>query len=163
MNARAQRIAAAGLAALSEPTSADAAWVNAIAAMIEAATHREPRPRKATVGGHELAYAQLAVARFQTELEGEVLMTPVHSNWVYRLRAVLSNMLDFTADDIGLVLDWVKAGGVAGWKTKPTFEHAIQHWPKWTAYAREWNNRGRQSLQGHQPEAVAAPSWSEFR
>lgn len=169
MTPRAQRIAAAGRAV--RRAAAGQLWedtfTDVLAAMLDVALPGPSTPRKGPARVIEGVNPDGVVGRFAAELNGEVLMSPAQSNWPHRLRAVLSNMPDFSGPDVDLILDWLRAGGVKGWRTPPTFDDAIRLWGKWTAFAREWNARGRQPVRGdlgqHDQADITAPTWSEFR
>jgi hypothetical protein len=78
-----------------------------------------------------------------------VLCTPVDSRWFGRLGGALKALPDFNAADPQLLVDWLQAGGCASWpRGVPSFGDLINLLPKWVAWAREWDRRGRQTLRG---------------
>lgn len=132
--------------------------VRAIAAMIaegiKTKRARDKAAPKLTVAPRDL---------FETVLKqagDRVLCTPVDSRWFGRLGGALKALPDFTAQDPELLCDWLNAGGCASWpRGLPSFGDLINMLPKWVAWAREWDRRGRQTLRGS--TAVGAATTAE--
>lgn len=154
----------AGLEQLrADPKAAPGAYeerlVRALAAML--AVSKAPK-RIRTVDGGTLAVSPKEL--FETIRQGcpdKVLCEPIDGRWFGRLGGVLKALPSFTKADPGLLVDWLNAGGMQGWpQGVPTFSHLITQLDKWTAFAREWDARGRQSIGGKRG-AVGAPSTAE--
>jgi hypothetical protein len=91
----------------------------------------------------------------------KVLCEPIDARWFGRLGAALKALPSFTEADPQLLVDWLNAGGMSTWpQGVPTFSHLITHLDRWTAFAREWDQRGRQTIGGRRG-SVGAPSTAE--
>jgi hypothetical protein len=148
----------AGLEEIEDPTPAEDRMIRAFARMLAVATQPKKKAQaddvKLTVPPKELFEA---VRRDAGE---RVLCDPIDGRWFGRLGGVLKALPSFEKDDVERLTAWINAGGVASWPTGvPTFGHLITHLDKWTAFAREWDKRGRQTLRGK--TSVGAASTAE--
>lgn len=110
----------------------------------------EPKPSRAKVNLDKLAVAPRTIFDAVRANAGDrVLCEPVDARWFGRLGGVLKSLPSFVPADVQLLVDWLNAGGCRSWpQGVPTFGHLIAHLDKWTAFAREWDRRGRNELWG---------------
>lgn len=91
----------------------------------------------------------------------KVLCEPIDARWFGRLGGALKALPSFMPADVELLVEWLNAGGMRSWpQGVPTFSHLITHLDKWTAFAREWNSRGRQEMRGKTAVGVASTAES---
>jgi hypothetical protein len=104
---------------------------------------------KATVDDSRLSVAPKALFEAVKRDAGDrIICDPIDGRWFGRLGGVLKNLPSFGPDDVSLLVDWLNAGGVGFWNSKPTFSHLITHLDKWTASARDWDRQGRRAING---------------
>jgi hypothetical protein len=150
-----------GLEVLGEdvsPGAYEVRMVKAIAAMLAASKVT----KKARVDETKLAVPprQLFEA-IRRDAGDKILCEPIDARWFGRLGGALKALPSFGPADVELLTSWLNAGGQATWpQGVPTFDHLIRNLDKWTAFAREWDRRGRQTLGGKRG-AVGSPSTAE--
>jgi hypothetical protein len=87
----------------------------------------------------------------------KVLCEPIDARWFGRLGGTLKALPSFTEADPQLLVDWLNAGGMSTWpQGVPTFGHLINKLNDWLAFAREWDQRGRQTIGGKRGVVGAA-------
>lgn len=149
----------AGLEELEEPTPAEDRILRAVARMLALAT--QPK-KKATVDDSKLAVPPRTLFEAVRSQAGDrVLCEPIDGRWFGRLGGALKALPSFGVDDVELLISWLQAGGMASWPQGiPTFSHLITNLDKWTAFAREWDRRGRQAIRGKTLVGAAATAES---
>lgn len=157
----------AGLEGLGDdPGPLEVRLVKAVAKMLAVAGGRKKK------GTDETKLAVSPAALFKAISEGcpdRVLCSPIDNRWFGRLGGVLKSFADFGPNDVEILVAWFNAGGQSSWpQGVPTFDHLILNLGKWTAFARQWDARGRQDLHRRGAGSVGLPSagdqtdWSAF-
>jgi hypothetical protein len=137
----------AGLGELPEATPSEERLLGAIAAMIAAGT--APKRRKGLDESKLAVSPKFLFEQVRDQAGDRVVCAPVDGGWFGRLGGVLKRMPDFGPADVQLLVEWLNAGGQASWpRGVPNFGDLVTHLPKWAGWAREWHNRGRQTLRG---------------
>jgi hypothetical protein len=141
------------------PGSYEVRMVKAIAAMI--AKSRETK--RARVDESKLAVPPRTLFEaVRREAGDKVLCEPIDARWFGRLGGALKALPSFGGADVALLVDWLNAGGQASWpRGVPSFGDLITHLPKWVAWAREWDRRGRQLLRGSTAVGAAVNEGSD--
>lgn len=137
-----------GLEVLGEdPGSLESRLVRAVAAIVAEAT--KPKTKGRTDESKLAVPPRTLFDAIRREAADKVLCEPIDGRWFGRLGAALKQLPSFGPADVELLIGWLNAGGCATWPTGvPSFSHLITHLDKWTAFAREWDKRGRQTLRG---------------
>lgn len=137
----------AGLEEIEDPTPNEDRLIRAWARMLAVAT--QPK-RKAAIDDTKLPVPPRDLFEAVRRDAGDrVLCEPIDGRWFGRLGGVLKALPSFGPEDVELLTSWLCAGGQASWpRGIPSFGDLITHLPKWVAWAREWDRRGRQTLRG---------------
>lgn len=143
------------------PGSSEVRLVKAIAKML-AASKVTKKARvdesKLTVPPRDLFTA------IRSGVGDKILCEPVDARWFGRLGGALKALPSFGTADVQLLIDWLNAGGCHSWpQGVPTFAHLITNLDKWTAFAREWDRRGRNAIRGKTSVGAAStPESTDF-
>lgn len=125
------------------------ALIGAVAAMLTKADIQRRRKPEKLDDGVRLPFSP---HEFYAELRARcghlVICEPVENRLFGYLGGRLKQMGGLERSDMDNVVAWIEAGGLANWTVMPTFKHVVTNIDKFIAYARLWNQRGRQELGG---------------
>ena len=123
--------------------------IGAVAAMLAKADVQRRRKVEKPDTGERLPFSP---HEFYTQLRARaghlVITEPVENRLFGYLGGRLKSITGLERDDMDRVIGWIEAGGTRKWTVMPTFKHVVTNFDKFVAYAREWDRRGRQELNG---------------
>jgi hypothetical protein len=145
------------------PSPHEVRMVRAIASML--ATAGSAKKARGRVDESKLAVPPRDLfTAIRTGAGDKILCEPVDARWFGRLGGALKALPSFGTADVQLLVDWLNAGGCHSWpQGVPTFSHLITNLDKWTAFAREWDRRGRNAIRGKTSVGAAStPESTDF-
>ena len=124
----------------------EVALIDAVAAMIAQADVQRRRKPEAEASAPLPFSPNELYAQLKARVSDKVALYPVEHRLFGFLGGKLKAIVGLEAADAERVVSWIEAGGLANWTTQPTFAHIVQNIGKFVAYARTWDQRGRQQI-----------------